>query len=720
MKKVLLFVVAAFVAGSASAQITSARNLKAASANQLPAMQMKMKADVPAMTQSKFKVNHEQVVASQDVTFNGCSPVKNVSVAPRRAAEFAKSYTGTATNYRTKASETWTMTPSAYSDGTPCLVDVIPSPFSSASLGALYTVDGATVTIPAQKVAETSYTDNDGEKHPLYCYLINPLTSSADGSVHLTLGEDGSLESVEGYIAYYFFMSDEYKFQNEDGSTNVYTSMIHTGVKYIEEGKIVAPVTMYEPDFLYLHAFMTRDRSWYGTTNYGILPAFAPVSYVNMTTDLADAWLWTALDGDSVAVATGTDRDFTFNTVGGEAYMPPVLVGKNQDAVSEPYRWGLVNTCTDSYLFAGETQGSFGEDMIIGRANPDNSYAYYGFLGTPDVNSQKYSIERLILYQGKPTAPFFFTGVSLFVKDFVAKDDFALKCQVVKATRTATGALVLGDTIAQADVRVDSIYANADGQTTLYWTDFYVEDENGMSETLDHVFVEDEFVVIFDGWDNGTFSAIPYGEYNSNENASISTYGKDTGDPSIYKYADGNMMLGFIDAAYGYLYTVDNTDLTIATEGGSASIHVDPMLHSIDGEGNRSTRLFLESVTTNNEDEAYDEETGLPTWIKVSVSSPVQTGTTEEGQPVYNYEFDLTVNVDALPEGVAGRQANLVFFQEGALLKVTVTQGEATGIATAKAEVKAGKAQMFNLAGQRVNNGYKGLVIKNGTKFMNK
>ena len=42
---------------------------------------------------------------------------------------------------------------------------------------------------------------------------------------------------------------------------------------------------------------------------------------------------------------------------------------------------------------------------------------------------------------------------------------------------------------------------------------------------------------------------------------------------------------------------------------------------------------------------------------------------------------------------------------------------EATGIATIQAE-QAGKTVMYNLAGQKVDSGYKGLVIKNGRKFI--
>ena len=42
----------------------------------------------------------------------------------------------------------------------------------------------------------------------------------------------------------------------------------------------------------------------------------------------------------------------------------------------------------------------------------------------------------------------------------------------------------------------------------------------------------------------------------------------------------------------------------------------------------------------------------------------------------------------------------------------------ATGISTVKANVKATNGAMFNLAGQRVAEGYKGLVIKNGKKYV--
>ena len=85
-----------------------------------------------------------------------------------------------------------------------------------------------------------------------------------------------------------------------------------------------------------------------------------------------------------------------------------------------------------------------------------------------------------------------------------------------------------------------------------------------------------------------------------------------------------------------------------------------------------------------------------------------------------NYTFDLVFAADALPEGVEGRKATIVFMQEGARLEVTVTQGAASGVEVTTKTVKTAETPAFNLAGQRVNKDFKGLVVKDGKKFMNK
>ncbi|MBQ7422665.1 MAG: BACON domain-containing protein [Prevotella sp.] len=710
MKKILLFAVAALIAGSASAQTISAKKKAKTNTSALlsSANQMKMVDNgMPAFNKSLAKARPEvSKIRPLDIKdLKSLTPIKGASVAaPRKAGALQPAYTGSATNYRTQASATWTLSTGTLSDeaSTPCLVNVIPSPFTNyAEIPVTYTVDGSTIKIPAQEVATAS--TNDGT--PLYVYLCNIGSSVVDGSHTLTLGDDNSLTSETYYSSYCFFteeFSEEAMAAGETDWSKLYTYYAYTNVKYVEEGKIVAPVVMYEPDGLYLHAFMSPSRYWYGTNNYAIVPAYAPVALKNFTTDLADEWSWTvATKDDEPETVSATTRDFSFNTVGGEAYEPATLIGSNQGVASDPYQWGLVNSCTTGYLFAGETASDFemsdGTVAMITKANPDNSFAYYGFLGTPDVNSQNYSIENLILYQGKPSAPFYFTGINFYVKDFEAKEGFNLKCKIVKATRSATGYLTLGDVIAEADVDAEATYTNDASGTTLYWNEFYVEDELGMSQTLDYLFVEDEFAIVFEGWDNGTFSAIPYGEYYGNDNTLVSTFAKETGDETIYRYTDGHMMVGFTDATYGYLYTEDATELTIPAEGGEVSIHVEPMFSNTDG----TTRLFLD-----------DNSEEIPDWL--------HPGFANENYSDTESSFDLVFQADALPAGEDSRSVELTFFQEGAKLTVTVTQETTDGINTVTTVKANADGKAYNLSGQRINGNFKGVVIKEGKKFIQK
>ena len=138
--------------------------------------------------------------------------------------------------------------------------------------------------------------------------------------------------------------------------------------------------------------------------------------------------------------------------------------------------------------------------------------------------------------------------------------------------------------------------------------------------------------------------------------------------------------------------------------GGEAKIRVQPMYANNEADETGSkTRLFFDNAL---------EEVEVPEWLTISI--PRESYTSDD------YSFDLAFAAEALPAGVEGRTATVTFMQEGARLTVTVNQGETSGISVTKTDVKSGNAQMYNLAGQRVNNGFKGLVIKNGRKFMNK
>ena len=141
------------------------------------------------------------------------------------------------------------------------------------------------------------------------------------------------------------------------------------------------------------------------------------------------------------------------------------------------------------------------------------------------------------------------------------------------------------------------------------------------------------------------------------------------------------------------------------------------MLVGQDEAGNPETRLFFEEAVTDTDlDEDYDEY-GWPVWLGLDIVDHYAVDV--EGY-LTEANFDLVLSAEALPAGLQGRQATITFIQEGAQLTVTVTQGVVSGITSTKTSVKVSNAPAYNMAGQRVNNNFKGLVVKDGVKFLNK
>lgn len=641
----------------------------------------------------------------ENVSFTAAEPGKELNL------EVTANFTGYGDKFNGQDAAatpiTWPMKQGILTEGEQKLnvfVDLIPTPSTFASLypsgiPVVYSQTGSTITIEPQVIAKNSSDQ----------YVIIASGVSEDGAIILTVGANGELQTENGEEIFIGAWDTE-EFDPTFETYKGYYSIVEN-VSYIKEGQVVVPEVEYEPVGLYLHAHYSP--SFYGySANYSIVPANGEVSFRNFTATPTETWSWNVIDANTEEVAAkGSDRDFSFNTVAGEVYIPAVLVGANGENVSEPYQWGLSGidnqtgepNYTEAYLFAGEVGGSFamsdGTYSIISKANPDFQIAYYGFLGTPDVNTNNYSLSSLILYQGKPSVPLYIEGINYLVRDFVAKEGFELKCKIQKATRSDAGALTLGDVIAEADINPDDIYYGDDGIAQLNWNEFYVEDEWGMSVSLDHLFIEDEFVVVIEGWDNGTFTANPYGEYDYNVNGVTSTYITQTGDEYVYRFPSlySHQLIGFNGAGYGYLLT-DTNKVNIAAEGGEASINVKPMLYSITENEETTTRLWLE------------DDSEIPEWLKVGFANE-QYGEEQDGT------FDLVFKAEALPEGVEGRVAELTFYQEGAKLVVTVAQGDVdAAVNTVKATTKT-NVKYYSLDGREMKQ-KKGIAVSNGKKFI--
>lgn len=702
MKKFLLFATAAVIAVSANAQSLT----KGISGHPYTAKKV-AKGELKSLKDTKitsFRSSAATLALKNIAKNNGVTSLKVVNqinnvTSVRRAGVIQESYNGSGKDYFTQNDTSWTMKSATATDETPLLVDVIPLPEDWASLESVpvkYTLSGSTITIEPQCVV----TGETKDKKPLYYYIHSWF--SDNGNIVLTLGEDGSLTPEEGEdISYSSFTED--RFDLSKGGPYKGSIVDIVNIRYTMEGQAIVPVASYQPQTLFLHPGPNVNGNYY--TNL-MIPAYANIELANRTDVACDSYAWTLQkqqfngtsfveDGDPII---GTSKDFTFFSAD-NTFAPVSLVSTLEGTSSDGFTWNRAS------WFAGTSADGWNEEgtptVTMTKANPDAELTLFNPQGTKSI----------ICYQGKPASALYFTGVNMFIYNFVQTEgkNLVLTCKLHKAHRDPiTGRFSLGELIAQADVDTTNIergtWMSANNLVRLHWSKFYREDEDGMTEDVPYLLLDEEFAVVTEGWDNETFAGKPLAFTSKSLGGFSNTYAI---LPSQETY-EGNgwsgtfdAMIGFEDAVYGYLYTEDSKDITLPVEGGQATITVHPMYSNIEAnEQGSKTRLFLDETIEGND---------IPEWLAV--------GFTNEDYDE-NYTFDLAFAADALPEGIEGRKATLVFMQEGAKLEVTVTQGKATGVNVTTKTVKTSNTPMFNLAGQRVDKNYKGIVIKNGNKFI--
>lgn len=741
MKKILLIAMTVMLAGVASAQpFSSDRSTKVLSARPLPAMmQAKIDGGIKAAPQMHSRISRGNLNLGNKLNLSQkvqqsirLTPTAAAKVSPRKAGALQSSYLAIGTNHYTNSRESWTMKTGTLSDsGDPALIDMLPTPDDlggkETSIAVPYTVQDDEIVIQPTVIGEVE--DEDGSKY--YIILFSAMTE--DGCIYIGVDENGKLTvSTNDYLVYGAWEQPEYQYDDEEEELVGYLGYVsmYTRVQYLGEGEIPVPEARYEPASTYYH--IGSSSSGYGyIANLAVVPPYAPLSFNNLTEDMADTWSWSMTqleynsdieDYEDVEVFTAATRNFSIKALPG-AYSPASLTASYSGEEGEAFKWGLPyeynGNSYDAYVYGGELTSmlifSDETEATLTRANTkDFGYYYSGSFLTPGLSERDYAITTLISYQGKPAAPLYITGIHFGVYQLKANDDFNLKCKIQKMSFDENGRVVLGDVLAESEITYDDLGDISDG--SFDWTSFYVEDEWGMTEEIDHLFVEDEFAVVIEGWDNGTFecySLIDGCEFGNVAN----TYFIEAGDEeeAIYHYTSNYQHLDLgIYGGWGYLHTEDETNLLFGPEGGESSLHIDPMLYSTDGETSEPTySLYIESITEDEEE--LDE---LPEWLTIEVANE-HYEKNEEGRVVDGLDYDLVLTAEALPEGVSNRQVQIVFFQAGAKLTLTVTQDvDPDGIRTVVESTPFRGGRAFNLAGQPVGKTFKGVAVKDGKKVL--
>ena len=222
------------------------------------------------------------------------------------------------------------------------------------------------------------------------------------------------------------------------------------------------------------------------------------------------------------------------------------------------------------------------------------------------------------------------------------------------------------------------------------------------------VLPDEDFIVMLTGFDEvtGNFQSpitsadgwAGYG-YAILEDQSISTIGY-TNNP---KSPQVSLPIGFRAALPVATYAEANLPAVLFTEEGGVGAGI---------EGNDGFYGFSLIYTMSGKDQWEIVE--KPDWI--STIELDDESVAERGN------MFVTLEAEALPSGTDERSGKVVLELYGKQVEIPVYQSpNALGVKNVALDKhNASKSAIYNLAGQRVNKDYKGLIIKDGRKFMNK
>ena len=418
---------------------------------------------------------------------------------------------------------------------------------------------------------------------------------------------------------------------------------------------------------------------------------------------------------------TGTRRSYLLcDSVGTYAY--------TDERTSEAgYAWGgLVAPNCDNYLFGTGT-------FTFKSGEVATSLGVVDFFPAP---ASPLYVERISL--------------ELYSATELLKKDAELTLSVYNAVEDKDGMLTVGDSLIaklKCTVNDTTVWFSTGsqqtktGMVTAYNAVFRntVVDEIG-SEYDEPFSIDCPFAVMVTGFDNpdvdGTFVCLDEAAEDITQQGVEAILADDNGVWSQTVYGGDPMVLpvrfyGCFDyiEAQEELYASDNEGNVTDTYSNLNVLRISADGKEVSNDGADEDHDFGAAVFYTNFPwfDYQDLENYYPLEIPEWVTAMSAFDGTNANDERTGMAF-VSVECEPLPEGVTGRSAVIYFVGKGYQSKqpVILLQGDAkideAGV-DAIANVKTTKhasGQMFNLAGQRVGQAAKGLVLQNGKKFFSK
>lgn len=221
---------------------------------------------------------------------------------------------------------------------------------------------------------------------------------------------------------------------------------------------------------------------------------------------------------------------------------------------------------------------------------------------------------------------------------------------------------------------------------------------------------QNNYTVYFNHTKNSPFLIASYSSFNQKNYSKVQLFKKVTfetlttsaGGYATYSadYAVNYSELGLT----AYTLTVDETNKTVTAKAFTGVV---PAGKAVLVKGTPSKAYTLTPATTEGDDTfATDLKTGATTANGTQYGFTSKSGTPAFAQVKSGQDIPAKKGYIVL-KGASAAKYSICF------------DDEATGIHTIEA-ASAANAAMYNLAGQRVDKAYKGIVIVNGKKYLNK
>ena len=517
-----------------------------------------------------------------------------------------------------------------------------------------------------------------------------------------------------------------------------------------------------------LYYYRPEGTLWRGMTNEGssyyvsylIVPPFYDVVFENQSPEsYKSGSSWTINGYDRSSYVTD-DGDFDFGQLyynGYSYYVPQVAYGDATFELGEwntyasetkGYGYGALMTCdtVNTLSFTDVSYGtrSSGDVSTYSSASGISSYFLYG-PGTLTLSNAEYTVYKVSQTYPKPASPLYveyiFAQVRADQTPAIA-DGTTLYMYVYNEDQTellATLTATADDTELWAGPYTTNY--SSTGYYYTYLVKFSASGTDVFGNTYSEPLVLDEaFTIVIDIPEYGEGMNFGfYGVTNVAEDRPVSDPAifycrniSESGDTTIASryYTDCNIKLNFqgcfdyvecepvlsfyTDATYSETVDVSDMNQLMVSDDGKSVYNVG-YYNQFESDALTYAYVYANFDWTNGATGDYEYTYELPDWISEL--------TVEDSGSGYFY---VTVTADELPEDSTSRVAYIYFEGKGytSTNPLIVLQGEdadATGISSVAVTTNdTADDRTYNIAGQQVDDAYKGLIIKNGHKFIRK